>query len=63
MDLRIQEREISIVAFVLLKSWKMEENLKWGDQGAMALAAMHHRKNLSAVSECVNGAVHVKKKL
>lgn len=61
MDLRIQGPETSIVAFVPLKSWKMEENPKWGDQGATALAATHHWKKLYVVSECVNGAVHVKK--
>ena len=57
MDLRIQGSGISIVRFVLLKSWKMEENLKWGDQEATALVAMDHWKKLYVVSECVDGAM------
>lgn len=39
----------------------MEENLKWSDQKATALAAMDHWKKLYVVSECVNGAAYVKK--
>lgn len=35
----------------------MEENLKWGNQGAMILAAMDHWKKLYVVAGYVKGAV------
>lgn len=39
MGTRVQEPGISTAAVVLLKSWEMEDNLKWGNQAVTMLAA------------------------